>query len=148
MAYILYYSLYIYLCLDFGSNIGAYTLASRTMGNFLIHFIHWFMAYILYYSLYIYLCLDFGSNIGAYTLASRTMGNFLIHFIHWFMAYILYYSLYIIYIYYMYIIHLCLDFGSNIGAYTLASRTMGNWVIALDPDPENQALLYRSLGIF
>jgi len=38
-----------------------------------------------------------------------------------------------------------LDFGSNIGAYTLASRTMGNFVIALDPDPENQALLYTSL---
>jgi hypothetical protein len=41
-----------------------------------------------------------------------------------------------------------LDFGSNIGAYTLASRKMGNKVIALDPDPENQALLYNSLSKF
>ena len=39
-----------------------------------------------------------------------------------------------------------LDFGSHIGAYTLVSRKMGNKVIALDPDPENQALLYNSLG--
>jgi len=38
-----------------------------------------------------------------------------------------------------------LDFGSNIGAYTLVSRKMGNKVIALDPDPENQAILYNSL---
>jgi len=38
-----------------------------------------------------------------------------------------------------------LDFGSNIGVYTLASRIMGNKVIALDPDPENHALLFNSL---
>ena len=38
------------------------------------------------------------------------------------------------------------DLGSNIGPYTLASRAMGNTVIAVDPNPENQALLYNSLG--
>ena len=36
--------------------------------------------------------------------------------------------------------------GSNIGAYTLASRAMGNPVISVDMDPENHALLYNSLG--
>jgi len=38
-----------------------------------------------------------------------------------------------------------IDLGSNIGPYTLASRAMGNEVIAVDPNPENQALMYNSL---
>jgi len=38
-----------------------------------------------------------------------------------------------------------IDLGSNIGPYTLASRAMGNRVIAVDPNPENQALIYNSL---
>ena len=38
------------------------------------------------------------------------------------------------------------DIGSNIGAYTLASRAMGNPVISVDMDPHNHALLYNSLG--
>jgi len=40
-----------------------------------------------------------------------------------------------------------IDLGSNIGPYTLASRAMGNTVIAVDPNPENQALLYNSLAL-
>ena len=39
-----------------------------------------------------------------------------------------------------------LDLGSNIGPYTLASRAMGNNVISVDPNPENQVILYNSLG--
>ena len=38
------------------------------------------------------------------------------------------------------------DIGSNIGAYTLASRAMGNPVISVDMDQQNHALLYNSLG--
>ena len=38
------------------------------------------------------------------------------------------------------------DIGSNIGAYTLASRAMDNPVISVDMDPHNQALLFNSLG--
>ena len=38
--------------------------------------------------------------------------------------------------------------GSNIGAYTLASRAMGNPVISVDANPQNHALLYNSLGKF
>ncbi len=39
-----------------------------------------------------------------------------------------------------------LDLGCNIGAYTLASRAMGNPVVAVDADPENHAVLFNSLG--
>ena len=96
-------------------------------------FFKWLKKY--YFQLY-YLCLDFGSNIGAYyTLASRTRGNFVIHFVHWFMAYILvlipwHLELWATLLSILYIdswlifcitpcIFLCLDFGSNIGAYSV-----------------------------
>ena len=39
-----------------------------------------------------------------------------------------------------------LDLGSNIGPFTLASRARGHQVISVDPDPENHAILYNSLG--
>ncbi len=39
------------------------------------------------------------------------------------------------------------DLGSNIGVFTLASLTMGNKVISVDPSPQNHAILYNSLGI-
>ena len=45
-----------------------------------------------------------------------------------------------------YIIIFIIDLGSNIGVYTLASRAMGNKVIAVDPNPHNHALLFNSLG--
>lgn len=38
-----------------------------------------------------------------------------------------------------------LDIGSNFGGYTLASRAMGNQVIAVDGQPKTHALLYNSL---
>ena len=38
------------------------------------------------------------------------------------------------------------DMGSNVGPYTLLASTAGYNVISIDPLPENQALLYNSIG--
>ena len=39
------------------------------------------------------------------------------------------------------------DLGSNIGVFTLASLSMGNKVISVDPSPQNHAILFNSVGI-